>query len=124
MARIITVLASILAIGTIGAAQAQGLSAYDATTYLPREVGNVVGGGGATLSGGGDNMLISPSGGGAGGGMLFAQVPRLARAVNTTTGGASVEYLEPERAPSGREARLIGGGDNAEVVYLSPNQRR
>jgi hypothetical protein len=28
-----------------------------------------------------------------------------------------VEYLSPAPAGAGREARLVGGGDNAEVVY-------
>ena len=34
--------------------------------------------------------------------------------------GLSAEYLEPETAPPGREAWLLGGGDNAEVVYTRP----
>lgn len=92
-----------------------------AQAYMPGETppqaGNVVGGGGATIAGGGDDMTITYSGTGAGGGNVWTQVPRLARAVNGTTGKISVEYLEPERAPPGREARLVGGGDNAEVVY-------
>ena len=80
--------------------------------------GNVVGGGGATIAGGGDDMAITYSigGAGAGGGVLQAQAPRLAQARNGF-GGVSVEYLEPETAPAGREAWLVGGGDNAEVVY-------
>jgi hypothetical protein len=28
-----------------------------------------------------------------------------------------VEYLAPAPANTGREARLVGGGDNAQVVY-------
>ena len=81
-------------------------------------VGNVVGGGGATMAGGGDDMTIAYSIGGAGGGggVLQAQAPRLAQARNGF-GGVSVEYLEPETAPAGREAWLVGGGDNTEVVY-------
>jgi hypothetical protein len=35
-----------------------------------------------------------------------------------------VEYLEPAPSDPGREAWLSGGGDNAEVVYTSPYQRR
>ena len=34
--------------------------------------------------------------------------------------GLSAEYLEPETAPPGREAWLLGGGDDAEVVYARP----
>lgn len=96
-----------------GAARAQAYMPGD----MPPQAGNVVGGGGATISGGGDDMTITYSGTGAGGGSVSVQVPRMARALNTTTGGISVEYLEPERMPPGREARLVGGGENAEVVY-------
>jgi hypothetical protein len=88
--------------------------------YTPAQVGSVVGGGGASLSGGGDDMAITQSSSGAGGGSALAQVPRLAQGVNGTTGGLSVQYLEPERAPAGREAWLLGGGDDAQVTYLNP----
>ena len=79
------------------------------------EAGNVVGGGGATLSGGGDNMTITYSTGGAGGGgVVRAQAGRSAR-----MDADEVEYLPSATAPAdtGREAQLVGGGDNAEVVY-------
>jgi hypothetical protein len=84
----------------------------------------VVGGGGATISGGGDDMTITYSTGGAGGGYgLQTQAPRLAAVTNGRVGAGSaisVEYMEPETAPSGREAWLVGGGDGAEVVYVRP----
>jgi|GEM_PF-3042826 len=96
-----------------GPARAQSYMPGD----MPPQAGAVVGGGGATISGGGDDMTITYSGTGAGGGSVWTQVPRLARALNTTTGGITVEYLEPERAPPGREARLVGGGEDAQVVY-------
>ena len=107
--------ASLIALGAAGAAQAQAPLDGSAAALG----GNIVGGGVATLSGGGDNATVTYSAGGAGGGMTFhAQPPRLARARNDTGGGGvSVEYLEPETAPPGREAWLLGGGDNAEVVY-------
>ncbi len=107
--------ASLIALGAAGAAQAQAPLDGSAAALG----GNVVGGGVATLSGGGDNATVTYSAGGAGGGMTFhAQAPRLARARNGQgNGGLSVEYLEPETAPPGREAWLLGGGDNAEVVY-------
>ena len=107
--------ASLIALGAAGAAQAQAPLDGSAAALG----GNVVGGGVATLSGGGDNATVTYSAGGAGGGMAFhAQAPRLARARNGQgNGGLSVEYLEPETAPPGREAWLLGGGDNAEVVY-------
>ena len=77
-----------------------------------------MGGGGATLSGGGDNMTITYSTGGAGGGGVLTQSGRLARfAGGQGDGGLQVEYLTPAPADPGREAWLVGGGDNAEVVY-------
>jgi hypothetical protein len=91
------------------------------------EAGNVVGGGGATLSGGGDTMTITYSTGGAGGGGgMLSQSGRIARfASGQGEGGPRVEYLTPAvPADPGREAWLVGGGDNAEVVYASPYQRR
>jgi hypothetical protein len=103
---------------TTGSAQAQAPT--ETMSYQRALTGNVFGGGGATISGGGDDMAITQSSGGAGGGSVLAQVPRRAQGVNGTTGGLSVQYLEPERAPAGREAWLIGGGENAEVVYSNP----
>lgn len=110
--------ASVIALGAAGAAQAQAPD----TTGLPAPgaAGNAVGGGAATIVGGGDNLMILYSAAGAGpGGALQAQPPRLARARNGY-GGLSVDYLEPETAPPGREAWMIGGGDNAQVVYNRP----
>ena len=106
--------ASVIALGAAGAAQAQ---APDTTGLLVPAMGNAVGGAAATIIGGGDNTTILYSAGGASrGGALQAQAPRLARARNGY-GGVSVEYLEPETAPAGRDAWLVGGGDNAQVVY-------
>ncbi len=83
------------------------------------EAGNVVGGGGATMSGGGDDMAITYSTGGAGAGSgVLSQSGRLARFAGSHGDGALVEYLTPAvPADPGREAWLLGGGDNAEVVY-------
>ena len=82
------------------------------------EIGNVVGGGGATLSGGGDDMRItySVSGAGGGGGVL-TQSGRLAGFAGTDGDGLQVAYLAPAPAGAGREARLVGGGEDAQVVY-------
>ena len=119
-----TVFASVIALGAVatGAAQAQ---APDTTGLaMPAAAGNVVGGGAATIVGGGDNTTILYSGAGAGagaGGAVQAQAPRLARARNNY-GGVAVEYLEPETAPAGREAWVVGGGDNTEVVYSNPHR--
>ena len=83
------------------------------------EAGSVVGGGGATISGGGDNMTITYSTGGAGGGSgVLSQSGRLARFSGSHGDGSLVEYLTP--APpvdDAREAWLVGGGDDAQVVY-------
>ncbi len=76
-----------------------------------------VGGGSATISGGGDNLTITYSTGGAGGGMtLNSQSGRLARFAGNND-GLQVEYLTSAPANPGPSARLVGGGDNAEVVY-------
>jgi hypothetical protein len=112
--------ASVIAFGAaVGAAQAQA----PATTGLPVPAsGNVMGGGGATIVGGGDNLTILYSGGGAGrGGGVQTQVPRLAQARNGY-GGVAIDYLERETAPAGREAWLVGGGDNTQVVYSDPHR--
>jgi hypothetical protein len=78
---------------------------------------SVVGGGAATISGGGDDRTITYSTGGAGAGMTFHSQPgRLARPTGSFTGTA-VEYLEPAPSAPGREAWLLGGGDDAQVVY-------
>ena len=86
---------------------------------MPLSAGNVVGGGGATLSGGGDDMRITYSTGGAGAGSgVLSQSGRLARFAGSND-GLQVEYLAPAPAPAdtGREARLVGGGEDAQVVY-------
>ena len=80
------------------------------------EAGNVVGGGGATITGGGDDMRITYSAGGAGGGGgVLTQSGRLAR-FSGSNDGLQVEYLGPAPADTGREARLVGGGEDAQVV--------
>ena len=79
-----------------------------------------IGGGAATISGGGGDMVITYATGGAGGGSaLQAQPGRIARfASGQGEGGPRLEYLTPAPAADpGREAWMVGGGDNAEVVY-------
>ncbi len=109
-----TALASLFAAAlAAGAAQAQ--APLDGSTAAD---GNIVGGGSATLSGGGDDMRITYSAGGAGGGGgVLTQSGRLAGFAGTDGDGLQVEYLGPTPAGAGREARLVSGGDNAEVVY-------
>ena len=96
-----------------GAAQAQAPRDGSAAALD----GNVVVGGIATLSGGGGDATVTYSAGGAGGGMTFhAQPGRVARFAGSND-GLQVEYLTPASANPGPHARLVGGGDNAEVVY-------
>ena len=91
---------------------ALALAAGAAQAYQP------IGGGSATLSGGGDDMAIAHSTGGAGGGGMatHSQSGRLAR-FSGSSDGLQVEYLTSAPANPGPSARLVGGGDNAEVVY-------
>ena len=111
--------ASLIALGAAGAAQAQAQAPLDGSAAALG--GNVVGGGVATLSGGGDNATVTYSTGGAGGGGggVLSQSGRIARfASGQGEGGPRVEYLTPAPAADpGREAWMLGGGDNAEVVY-------
>jgi hypothetical protein len=108
-----TALTSFLALAlAAGAAQAQ-----------PRGplAGNIVGGGDASISGGGDNLTVTYNTGGAGdGGGVLSQPGRFARFAGNDGDGPRVEYLSPAPTNPGREAWLLGGGDNAEVVYVRP----
>jgi hypothetical protein len=113
--------ASVIALGAAAASGAAHAQAPEPGGSLARSAGNVVGGGVASLAGDAENRVITYAPGGAGAGQtVLAQPPRLARARNGTNGSIQVEYLEPETARPGREAWLVGGGDNAEVVYRNP----
>ena len=91
---------------------ALALAAGAAQAYQP------IGGGSATISGGGDDRTITYSAGGAGGGMAtHSQSGRLARFAGGHGDGQLVEYLAPAPANPGPHARLVGGGDDTEVVY-------
>ena len=118
MTRSSTAFASLFAFAlAAGAAQAQ--APRDGTAVALD--GNVVGGGVATLSGGGDDATITYSTGGAGGGMTFhAQAGRVARFVGSDGDGPVVQYGPPADTNPGREAWLVGGGDDAQVVYVRP----
>ena len=114
MTRSSTAFASLFALA-LGAGAAHAQAPRDGSAAALD--GNVVGGGVATLSGGGDDATIAYSAGGAGGGMtLHSQSGRLARFAGSND-GLQVEYLAPAPADTGREARLVGGGEDAEVVY-------
>jgi hypothetical protein len=80
--------------------------------------GNVVGGGrGATLVGGDDMVILYATSGAGGGGAGWSQAGRTARFAATDGDGPQVEYTAAAPARTGREAWLVGGGDDAEVVY-------
>jgi hypothetical protein len=114
-----TLFASLIVLGAAGAGAARAQAPLDGTAAALD--GNVVGGGIASLSGGGDNATITYNSGGAGGGMAFhAQAGRAARFAGTDGDGPVVRYSAPADANPGREAWLLGGGDNAEVVYSKP----
>jgi hypothetical protein len=107
-------LAALLATGlAAGAAQAQAPSASG---------GNVVGGGvSAMLVGGGDNaQVVYGRLGAGGGGMYLAQAGRPARFAGSHGDGTQVEYAGPAPAGIGREAWLVGGGDDARLAYARP----
>ena len=113
--------ASLAVLVAIGAAPvaAQAPSSLTMAGPVPANGGNVVGGGGATMLGGGDDRIIFYSGGGAGGGADLSQIGRLGRFAGTNGDGLQVEYQGQAPAGRGRGAVLSGGGDNAEVVYIS-----
>jgi hypothetical protein len=80
------------------------------------EAGNVVGGGVATISGGGDDMRITYSTGGAGGGARYEQLGRSVTFAGNSGGNPSWTYGPAPASEPGRAVRLIGGGDDAQVV--------
>jgi hypothetical protein len=104
------IFASLFAIGIAGSAQAQG-------------VGNVVGGGGASMSGGGDDRTHTYSIGGAGGGARYEQLGRIVT-FGSSDSKPSWTYAAPAASAPGSEAWMTGGGEDRQVVYVSPYQRR
>jgi hypothetical protein len=68
-------------------------------------------------------IVYGPAGAGAGGGTVRAQPGRVARVVRNDGDGPQVEYVTPAPARRGREAWLLGGGDEATVLYSSPHRR-
>ena len=116
--------ASLVALGlaaTAGAAQAQAPD----TTGRVSSGGNIVGGGlGATIVGGGDDLVVQYNQAGAGAGRVgWAQAGQIARFAGSHGDGPQIEYVVPAPAGSGREAWLVGGSDNAEVIYAPATGR-
>jgi hypothetical protein len=102
------------------AAAAERLAGYEAGG------GNVVGGGlAAAIVGGGEDMAVLYAGPGAGGGGVgWSQAGRTARFATTDGDGPRIEYGASPATPSrsGREAWLLGGGEDAQVVYGPPRR--
>ena len=108
-----------------------GLAATPALAQAPSDLayraaqsGNVVGGGVASISGGADDMLVTYSRGGAGGGASFDRPGRVATFAGNHGDKPFWTYGAPAEASPGREAWLLGGGDDSTVVYANPTTRR
>jgi hypothetical protein len=80
------------------------------------EVGNVVGGGGAELTGGSDDMRITYNSSGAGGGARYEQIGRSVTFAGNSGGNPVWTYGPAPAGSPGRAVRLIGGGDDTQVV--------
>lgn len=106
-----TIFASLLAIGVAGSAQAQG-------------IGNIVGGGDASISGGDGDRTITYSATGAGGGARYEQLGRGVTFAGNSGGSPYWTYGPAPVSAPGSEAWLLGGGNDTQVVYVSPYQRR
>jgi hypothetical protein len=110
-------------LGTLAAMPAMAQAPTDLSN-APVARGNVVGGGGATMSGGGDDMTITYSRSGAGGGARFEQLGQPTTFARSAGDDAYMGYEAPSADPPGRNAWLLGGGENAQVVYSDPTAGR
>ena len=115
--------ASLAILGTLAAMPALAQAPMDGNGFAPRG-GNVIGGGGAGLSGGADDMTITYSGRGAGAGGTYEQTGRIGVFAGNTGGNPSFTYSTPAPSGPGREAWLMGGGEDASVVYMNPRGGR
>jgi len=114
----------ILAVLAVAPLMVHAQAPSDATSFQQLQAGNVIGGGGASLNGGGDDRTIIYSGGGAGGGGTLVQLGRTATFAGSNGGSPYFTYSAPPASAAGREAWLIGGGDDASVVYSNPVMSR
>ncbi|MDO9707436.1 hypothetical protein [Paracraurococcus lichenis] len=115
--------ASLAILGTLMAMPALAQAPMDGGSLAPRG-GNVIGGGGASLSGGADDMTITYSARGAGGGGSFEQTGRVGIFAGNTGGNPAFTFSTPAPSGPGREAWLMGGGEDSQVVYMNPTGRR
>jgi hypothetical protein len=111
---------SVMAIAlAAGAAQAQ--APLDGAGRMAAG-GSLVGGVSATIEGGGDTMTITYGTYGAGSGSgMPSQPARLARFAGSLGDGPVVEYLTTAPSSPSRQAWLVGGGDDAVLVYAKPH---
>jgi hypothetical protein len=120
-----TTFASLTILSALVAAPATVLAQAPMNGTVPlAQVGDVVGGGGASLSGGGDDRIITHDSAGAGGGASFEQPGRIATFAGNSGGSPSWTYAMPAPGGIGREARIVGGGENTQVVYIDPTGTR
>ncbi|MCB4820678.1 hypothetical protein [Roseicella aerolata] len=116
-----TAFQSLAFLGALAAAPAAALAQAPLDGgSLPVRAGNVIGGGSASLSGGGDDRTITYGGGGAGGGATQEQPGRVATFGGNNGGSPYWIYGAPAPGGMGREAWLLGGGEDAQVMYTSP----
>jgi hypothetical protein len=104
-----------------GAAQAQ--APLDGTGRVPNG-GAIMGGGGATIAGGGNDMTITYNTTGAGGGGRYGQPGRGVTFAGNSGGNPSWVYGPAPASDPGREAWLLGGGEDNQVVDVLPHKRR
>ena len=111
--------ASVIAV-TLAAGTAQAQAPLDGIGRTATG-GSLVGGGGAAIEGGGGDMTITYDtyGAGSGGGMP-SQSALFARFVGSHGDGPVVEYPTIAPASPSHEAWLVGGGDDAALVYARP----
>ncbi|TCZ64370.1 hypothetical protein [Roseicella aquatilis] len=86
--------------------------------------GNVAGGGIASLAGGGLDRQITYSRRGAGGGASFERPGRIASFAGNSGGSPYWTYGAASEAAPGREAWMVGGGEDIGVVYADPARGR
>jgi hypothetical protein len=121
-----TTFASLTILSALVAAPATVLAQAPMNGTSLAHVGDVLGGGGASISGGGgDDRTITYSRSGAGGGASYAQPGRIATFAGNSGGSPSWTYAAvPGPRGVGREAQLVGGGEDAQVVYIDPTGTR
>ncbi len=114
-----TAFASLALLGVLAATPVRAQAPMDLAA-TPTQAGNVVGGGSASMSGGADDRTITYSSSGAGGGARYEQPGRIGIFGGNSGGSPYWIYAAPAPSGVGREAWLLGGGDDTQVVYTAP----